>query len=80
MGQLDIGSITIVRPIIQQLDCGPITTVRYITEQLDFSSIDILYNFYTALYWINKYITISLAKNLRFKVCCKYSNINLPLF
>ena len=79
-GQLDIGPITMVRPIAQQLDRGPITTIRHITEQLDLNSMDILYNFCTALHWINKYITISPARNPRFKACCKYSNINLPLF
>ena len=79
-GQLDIGPITTVCPIAEQLDYGPITTVHYITEQLDFSFIDIPCNFYTALYWINKYISILPAHNLRFKACYKYNNINLPLF
>ena len=79
-GQLDIGPITTVCPIAEQLDYGPITTVHYITEQLDFNSINIFYNFYTALYWINKYISILPACNLQFKAYYKYSNINLLLF
>ena len=54
--------------------------VRHITEQLNLSSIDIPYNSYTALYWINKHISTLPARNSRFKACCKYSNINLPLF
>ena len=49
-------------------------------KQLDFSPIDIAYNFYTTLHWIDECISISPARNPRFKACCKYSNINLPLF
>ena len=79
-GQLNIGPITTVHPIAEQPDHSPITTVRHITEQLDLSSIDIPYNSYTALYWINKHISTSPTHNPRFKACCKYSNINLPLF
>ena len=79
-GQLDIGPITTVHPIAQQLDHGPITTVRHIMEQLDFGSMDVPYNFCAALHWINKRVTISPARNPRFEACCKYSNINLPLF
>ena len=80
MGQLDIGPITTVRPIMEQLDYGPITTVYYITEQLDFGSINIICNFCTALHWINKCISILLASNSQFKAYCKHGNINLPLF
>ena len=47
-----------VRPIAEQLDRGPITTIRPITEQLDLGPIDVACNFYAALYWINKYISI----------------------
>ena len=49
-------------------------------EQLDLSPMDVAYNFYTALYWINKYISILPPSNPRFEACYKYSNINLPLF
>ena len=49
-------------------------------KQLNISPIDITYNFYTALYQIDKHINILPLSNLRFKACCKYSNINLPLF
>ena len=79
-GQLDIGPITTVHPIAEQPDCGPITIVRHITEQLDFGSMDISYNSYTALYWIDKHISILPACNPQFEACCKYSDINLPLF
>jgi len=71
---------TIVRPIAEQLDCSPITTVRHITEQLDLGSMDVAYNFYAALYWINKRISTLLLSNLRFKACYKHGNVNLPLF
>ena len=78
-GQLNTGPITTVRPIAEQLDYGPITTVP-ITEQLDLGPMDIAYNFCTALYWIDKHISILQPSNPRFEACCKYSNINLPLF
>ena len=70
----------IIYPIAEYLDYSPITIVRYIIEQLDLSFIDITYNFYTALYWINKYINTLPARNPRFKACYKYSNITLFLF
>ena len=79
IGQLNTGPITTVRPIIKQLDRGPITTVP-ITEQLDFRPIDITCNFCTALYQIDKCISILQPSNPQFKTCCKYGNINLPLF
>ena len=69
-----------IHPIVEQLDCSPITTVCYITEQLDFGSMDVACNFYAALHWIGKHVSTLLAKNPRFEACCKYSNINLPLF
>ena len=65
---------------MEQPDCGPITIVRYITEQLDLGSINIPYNSYAALYWINECVNILPARNLRFKAYCKHSNINLLLF
>ena len=65
---------------MEQPDCGPITIVRYITEQLDLGSMDILYNSYAALYWIDECVSVSPARNPRFEACCKYSDINLPLF
>jgi hypothetical protein len=68
-----------VRPIAEQLNRGP-TTVRPIVEQLDLGPIDITYNFYTALYWINKYVSILQPSDLRFKAYYKYGNIDLPLF
>ena len=68
-----------VRPIAEQLDYSSII-VRPIMEQLDLSPIDIAYNFYAALYWIDKYISILYPSNLQFKAYYKYSNINLPLF
>ena len=69
-----------VRPIAEQLDCGPITTIRPITEQLDLGPMDVTYNFYAALHWINERISISQPSNLRFKAYCKHGDINLPLF
>ena len=77
-GQSHTEPITTVHPITEQLDCSP--TIHPITEQLDLSPINILYNFCAALYQINKYITILHPSNPRFKACCKYNNINLPLF
>jgi hypothetical protein len=65
---------------MEQLDRGPITTVYYIIEQLDISPINIACNFYAALYWIDKYISTSPARNLWFEARCKYSDVNLPLF
>ena len=49
-------------------------------EQLDLSPINIIYNFYAALYWINKRISILKPSNPRFKAYYKYGDINLPLF
>ena len=49
-------------------------------EQLDLSSINVFYNFYAALYQINKYISILQPSNPRFKAYYKHSDINLPLF
>ena len=77
--QLNTGPITTVRHIVKQLDCGPITTVP-ITEQLDLGPMDIVYNFYTALHWIDKCISILQPSNPRFETCYKHNNINLPLF
>ena len=56
------------------------TIVRPITEQLDLSPIDVAYNFYTALYWINKRVSILYPSDLQFKACYKHGDINLPLF
>ena len=64
---------------MEQLDRGP-TTIRPIIEQLDLSPINVAYNFYAALYQINKRISILYPSDLRFKAYYKYSNINLPLF
>jgi len=62
-GQLDIGPIATVRPIAKQLDRGP-TTVRPIAEQLDLGPINVAYNFYAALHWIDKRVSISHSSNL----------------
>jgi len=67
-----------VRPIAEQLDYSP-TTV-YLTEQLDLSPINVAYNFYAALHWINKRVSILKPSNPRFKACYKHGNVNLPLF
>ena len=71
---------TTVRPIAEQLDRGPIITVRPITEQLDLGPMDVAYSFYAALYWIDERVSTSQPSNPRFKACCKYGDITLPLF
>ena len=78
IGQSHTGPITIVYPIVEQLDCSP--TVYPIIKQLDLSPINVICNFCTTLHWIDKYITILKPSDLRFKACCKYGDINLPLF
>ena len=49
-------------------------------EQLNLGPIDIPCNSCAALYWIDERVTILLARNPRFEACCKYGDINLPLF
>lgn len=69
-----------IRPIAEQLDRGLITTARHITEQLDLGSMDVACNFCAALHWIDERVSTSPARNPRFEACCKYGDVNLPLF
>jgi len=49
-------------------------------EQLDLSPMNIKCNFYTALHWIDKCVSILYPNNPRFRAYYKYGDINLPLF